>query len=148
VPSGVPAPLPEDMFLGSPSERLGAEFVVASIRRASSTVSAARHADDIRDILCKGGERRWQGNYKRNGKKHALPVRREALEEQVLAGRARGDEEQDARIRELEEKLARVRAGLDHEKQQAAGDHDEEMKCDMKPNPRESLNAMKRRGSN
>jgi hypothetical protein len=51
---------------------------------------------------------------------------RETLEQQVLAERARADEERDARVRELEEELARVRAELDHEKQQR--DHDEEMR--------------------
>ena len=43
---------------------------------------------------------------------------REALEQQVAAERARADEEPDARMRELEEELARVRVELDHEKQQ------------------------------
>jgi hypothetical protein len=119
VPPGAPAPLPEDM-LGLPPER--AESIVASIRRAS-TESAARHADDIRDIV--QGEREEAARQLQAEREEARAVR-EALEQQVLAERTRADEERDARMRELEEELARVRDELDHEKQQR--DHDEEMR--------------------
>jgi hypothetical protein len=116
---GAPAPLPEDM-LGLPPE--GAESVVASIRRAS-TESAARHADDIRDIV--HGEREEMARQLQSEREEARAAR-EALEQQVLAERTRADEERDARMRELEEELARVRAELDHEKQQRY--QDEEMR--------------------
>ncbi len=119
VPPGAPAPLPEDM-LGVPPER--AESVIASIRRAS-TESAARHADDIRDIV--QGEREEMARQLQAERVEARAAR-EALEQQMLAERARADEERDARMRELEEELARVRAELGHEKQQR--DHDEEMR--------------------
>ena len=119
VPPGAPTSLPEDM-LGLPPER--AESIVASIRRAS-TESAARHADDIRDIV--HGEREEMAR-QLHAEREEARVTREALEQQVVAERARADEERDARMRELEEELARVRAELDHEKQQR--DHDEEMR--------------------
>ena len=116
---GAPAALPEDR-LGLPPEQ--AESVIASIRRAS-TESAARHADDIRDIV--QGERGEMARQLQAEREEARAAR-EALEQQVLAERARADEERDARMRELEEELARVRAELDHSKQQR--DHDEEMR--------------------
>ena len=96
VPPGAPAPLPEDM-LGLPPER--AESIVASIRRAS-TESAARHADDIRDIV--HGEREEMARQLQAEREEARAAR-EALEQQVLAERVRADEERDARMRELEE---------------------------------------------
>jgi hypothetical protein len=99
-----------------------AESVIASIRRAS-TESAARHADDIRDIV--QGEREEMAKQLQAEREEARAAR-EALEQQVLAERTRADEERDARMRELEEELERVRAELDHEKQQR--DHDEEMR--------------------
>ena len=119
VPPGAATSMPEDM-LGLPPE--GAESVVASIRRAS-TESAARHADDIRDIV--QGEREEMAR-QLQAEREETRAARETLEQQVLAERARADEERDARVRELEEELARVRAELDHEKQQR--DHDEEMR--------------------
>jgi hypothetical protein len=117
-----PGAFPEDM-LGLPPER--AESVVATIRRAS-TESAARHADDIRDIV--QGEREEMARQLQAEREEARAAR-EALEQQVFAERARADEERDARMRELEEELARVRAELDHEKQQR--DHDEEMRREV-----------------
>jgi len=99
-----------------------AESVIASIRRAS-TESAARHADDIRDIV--QGEREEMAR-QLQAEREAARAARKALEQQVLAERTRADEERDARMRELEEELERVRAELDHEKQQR--DHDEEMR--------------------
>ena len=117
VPPGS-APLPEDM-LGVPQR---AESVIASIRRAS-TESAARHADDLRDIV--QGEREEMARQLQAEREEAR-VAQEALEQQVLAERKRADDERDARMRELEEELARVRAELDHERQQR--DHDEEMR--------------------
>ena len=118
-------PVPGPMFGGPPSQ-LGvpeqAESVIASIRRASSE-SAARHADDIRDIV--HGEREELARQLHHEREEAR-VAREVLEQQVFAERARADEERDARVRELEEELARVRAELDHEKQQR--DHDEELR--------------------
>jgi hypothetical protein len=107
-------------MFGLPPER--AESVVASIRRAS-TESAARHADDLRNIV--QGEREEMARQLQAEREEARAAR-EALEQQVVAERARADEERDARMRELEEELARVRAELDHEKQQR--DHDEEMR--------------------
>jgi hypothetical protein len=118
-PPGAPVPLPEDM-LGLPPER--AESVVASIRRAS-TESAARHADDLREIV--QGEREEMARQLQAEREEARAAQ-EALQQQVLAERARADEERDTRVRELEEELARVRAELDHGKQQR--DHDEEMR--------------------
>ena len=117
VPPGS-APLPEDM-LGVPQR---AESVIASIRRAS-TESAARHADDLRDIV--QGEREEMARQLQAEREEARAAQ-EALEQQVLAERKRADDERDARMRELEEELARVRAELDHERQQR--DHDEEMR--------------------
>ena len=119
-----PLPVPGPRY-GGPSE-LGvpeqAESVIASIRRASSE-SAARHADDIREIV--HGEREEMAKQLQFEREEARDAR-EALEQQVLAERARADEECRARVRELEEELARVRAELDHEKQQR--DHDEELR--------------------
>jgi hypothetical protein len=112
------APLPGDM-LGAPEPP---ESVVASIRRAAAE-SAARHADDIRDIV--QGEREEMARQLEAEREEAR-FAREALEQQVLADRKRADDERDARMRELEDELARVRAELDHEKQQR--DHDEEMR--------------------
>ncbi len=112
------APLPGDV-LGAPEPP---ESVVASIRRAAAE-SAARHADDIRDIV--QGEREEMARQLEAEREEAR-LAREALEQQVLADRKRADDERDARMRELEEELARVRAELDHEKQQR--DHDEEMR--------------------
>ncbi|KAH9993287.1 hypothetical protein BJV74DRAFT_884401 [Russula compacta] len=112
------APLPAEV-LGVPER---AESVIASIRRAS-TESAARHADDIRDIV--QGEREEMARQLQEEREQARAAR-DALEQQVLAERKRGDDERDARMRELEEELTRVRAELDHERQQR--DHDEEMR--------------------
>lgn len=117
VPPGS-GPLPEDM-LGVPER---AESVIASIRRAS-TESAARHADDIKDTV--QGEREELARQIQAEREEARAVQ-EALTQQVLAERKRADDERDARMRELEEELARVRAELDHERQQR--DHDEEMR--------------------
>ena len=119
VPPGS-GPLPEDM-LGVPER---AESVIASIRRAS-TESAARHADDLRDIV--QGEREELARQLQAEREEARAAK-EALEQQVIAERQRADEERDARMRELEEELARVRAELDQERQQR--DHDEEMRRD------------------
>ncbi|KAH9169357.1 hypothetical protein EDB89DRAFT_2073048 [Lactarius sanguifluus] len=92
------APTPSEIeMLGVPEQ---AESVIASIRRASSE-----------QLQLEREEARAQ---------------REALEQQVLAERAHAEEERNARVRELEEELARVRAELDHEKQQR--DHDEEQR--------------------
>ena len=66
-------------------------FVVAS------TESAARHADDIRDVVQSEREEM---------------ARQLQLERQLLAERQRADEECKASIRELEEELARVRVEL------------------------------------
>lgn len=115
----LPPGVSEDMLELPPEQ---AESVIASIRRAS-TESAARHADDIRDIV--QGERGEMARQLQAEREEARAAR-EALEQQVLAERARADEERDARMRELEEELARVRAELDHSKQQR--DHDEEMR--------------------
>jgi acetoin utilization deacetylase AcuC-like enzyme len=106
-------------MLGVPER---AESVIASIRRAS-TESAARHADDIRDIV--HGEREEMARQLQAEREEAR-AEREALEQRVLAERRLADDERDARMRELEEELARVRAELDHEKQQR--DHDEDMR--------------------
>lgn len=114
------APTPSEIeMLGVPEQ---AESVIASIRRAS-TESAARHADDIRDIV--HGEREEMARQLQLEREEAR-AGREALVQQVLAERARADEECNARVRELEEELARVRAELEHEKQQR--DHDEEQR--------------------
>ena len=99
-----------------------AESAIASIRRAS-TEAAARHADDIRDVV--QGEREEMARQLQAEREEAR-AEKEALEQQVLVERQRADNERDARMRELEEELARVRAELDHERQQR--DHDEEMR--------------------
>ena len=100
----VPSHLPRFM-------QMRAESVVALICRAS-TESAARHADDIRDIvLAEREEMRRQLQAEREEARAA----KEALEQQVLVERKRADDE-----------LVRVRAELDHERQQR--DHDEEMR--------------------
>jgi hypothetical protein len=121
-----PLPVPGPRFGGPTSSELGvpeqAESVIASIRRAS-TESAARHADDIRDIV--HGEREEMARQLQLEREEARAAR-EVLEQQVLAERARANEECEARVRELEEELSRVRAQLDHEKQQR--DHDEELR--------------------
>ena len=97
-----------------------AESVIASIRRAS-TESAARHADDIRDIV--QGEREEMAKQLQLERDDSRAAH-EALEQQVLAERARADEECHARIRELEDELARVRAELEQEKQQRINDEE------------------------
>ena len=121
-----PLPVPGPKFGGPTPSELGvpeqAESAIASIRRASAE-SAARHADDIRDIV--HGEREEMARQLQLEREEARAAR-EALEQQVFAERARADEERDARVRELEEELSRVRAELDHEKQQR--DHDEELR--------------------
>jgi acetoin utilization deacetylase AcuC-like enzyme len=89
----------------------------------ASTESAARHADDIRDIV--HGEREEMARQLQAEREEARTAW-EALEQQVLAGCRQAEDERDARMRELEEELARVRAELDHERQQR--DHDEEMR--------------------
>jgi len=118
APGAPPVPLPSDVL--EVPER--AESVIASIRRASAE-SAARHADDIRDIV--QGEREEMMRQLQAEREDARAAR-EQLEQQVLAERKRADDECDARVRELEEELARVRNELDRERQQR--DHDEEMR--------------------
>ena len=95
---GAPVPAPE---VGAPlpgvlevSER--AESVIVSLRCAPAE-SAARHADDIRDVVQSEREEM---------------ARQLQLERQLLAERQRADEECKASIRELEEELARVRVEL------------------------------------
>ena len=117
APPGAPLPGEE---LEVPSER--AESVVTSIRRAAAE-SAARHADELRDIV--QGEREEMARQLQAEREEARAVR-EALEQQMLGERKRADDERDARVRELEEELARVRAELDNEKRQR--DHDEDMR--------------------
>jgi len=111
-------PLPADV-LGAPER---AESVITDIRRAAAE-SAARHADDIRDIV--QGEREEMARQIEAEREEARAAR-ETLEQHLQAERKRADDERDARVRELEEELARVRAELDHERQQH--DHDEEMR--------------------
>ena len=108
------APLPGEV-LEAPE---GVESVVSSFRRAAAE-SASRHADDIREIV--RGEREEMARQQEEAR-----ATQEALEQQVLAERKRADDERDARMRELEEELARVRAELDNEKRQR--DHDEDMR--------------------
>jgi hypothetical protein len=111
-------PLPGDV-LGAPER---AESVITDIRRAAAE-SAARHADDIRDIVQGEREEMLRQIQAEREEAHAA---REALEEKLQAERKRADDERTARVRELEEELTRVRAELDHERQQR--DHDEEMR--------------------
>ena len=111
------APLPGEL---EAPER--AESVVTSIRRAAAE-SAARHADELKDIV--QGEREEMARQIQAEREDSRAAR-EALEQQMLAERKRADDERDARVRELEEELARVRAELDNEKQQR--DHDEDMR--------------------
>jgi hypothetical protein len=121
-PLPVPGPgygAPTLTELGVPEQ---AESVIASIRRASSE-SAARHADDIRDIV--HGEREEMAKQIQQERDDARNAN-EALVQQVMAERARADDECKDRIQELEDELARVRAELDHEKQQRI--NDEEMR--------------------
>jgi hypothetical protein len=121
---GAPVPAPE-VGAPLPSEVLAPErpeSVIASIRRAA-TESAARHADDIRDIV--QGEREEMARQLQL-EREEIRAAREEHEQQLLAERQRADEECKARIRELEDELARVRAELDHERQQR--DHDEELR--------------------
>jgi len=125
--SGAPLPVPGPRFgAPTPSEMLGvpeqAESVIASIRRAS-TESAARHAEDIREIV--HGEREEMAKQIQLERDEARAAH-EALEQQLAAERARADEECKERIRELQDELERVRAELEHEKQQRY--HDEEIR--------------------
>ena len=108
--------LPEGML----PER--AESVIALIRRAF-TESAARHADEIRGIV---QEEREEMARQLQAEREEARAEKEALEQQVLAERQRADDERNARMRELEEELTRVRAELDHERR--LRDHDEEMR--------------------
>jgi hypothetical protein len=117
-PGAPDSALPEGML--EVPER--AESAIASIRRAS-TEAAARHADDIRDVV--QGEREEMTRLLQAEREEAR-AEKEALEQQVLAERQRADDERDARMRELEEELAHVRAELNRERQQR--DHDEEMR--------------------
>ena len=119
-PLPVPGPgygAPTFTELGVPEQ---AESVIASIRRASSE-SAARHADDIRDIV--QGEREEMAKQLQLERDDARAAN-EALERQMMAERARADDECKARIQELEDELARVRAELEHEKQQRINDEE------------------------
>ena len=119
-PLPVPGPgygAPTFTDLGVPEQ---AESVIASIRRASSE-SAARHADDIRDIV--QGEREEMAKQLQLERDDARAAN-EALERQMMAERARADDECKARIQELEDELARVRAELEHEKQQRINDEE------------------------
>jgi hypothetical protein len=116
----VPGPMfgvPTPSALGVPEQ---AESVIATIRRASSE-SAARHADDIRDIV--QGEREEMAKQLQLERDEARAAH-EAMEQQLLAERARADEDCRERIRELQDELARVRAELDHEKQQRINDEE------------------------
>ncbi|KAF8270087.1 hypothetical protein EI94DRAFT_1798579 [Lactarius quietus] len=99
-----------------------AESVIASIRRASSE-SAARHADDIRDIV--QGEREEMAKALQLERDDARAAQ-EALQHQILEERARADQECRDHIQELQDELARVRAELENEKQQRI--NDEEMR--------------------
>ena len=87
------------------------------------TESAPRHADDIRDIV--QGEREEMARQLQLEREETR-AGREELERQLLTERQRTDDERNARIRELEEELARARADLDHERQQR--DHDEQLR--------------------
>ena len=109
------APTPSQLDL--PEE---AQSVIASIRRASSE-SAARYADDIKGIV--KGERDELTKQLQLEREESRAAR-DVLEQQVLAERARADDECHARIQELEDELARVRAELEHEKQQRINDEE------------------------
>jgi hypothetical protein len=110
-------PLPADVL--EPPEP--PKSVMAPIRRA--VPEPAARAYDIRDIVQGLREEMARQLQEVQGEARAA---REALEQQVLADRKWADDERDARVRELEEELARVRAELDHEKPER--DHDEEMR--------------------
>ena len=77
----------------------------------------------IRDIG--QGEREDMARQPQEEREQARAAR-DALEQQLLAERKRGDDERDARMGELEKELARVRAELVQERQKH--DHDEEMR--------------------
>ena len=119
-----PLPVPGPMFGAPTPSALGlpeqAESVIASIRRAASD-SAARHADDIRDIV--QGEREEMAKQLQLERDDARAAH-EAMEQQLLAERARADEDCRERIRELQDELARVRDELEHEKQQRINDEE------------------------
>jgi hypothetical protein len=95
VPPGAPTPLPEDM-LQLPPEKLN---LVASIRCAS-TEFAARHADDIRDIVQGEQEEMSRQLQVEQEEAHAAW---EVLKHQVPAECVQADEERGADVRELEE---------------------------------------------
>jgi hypothetical protein len=68
VPPGAPTPLPEDMLRLPPARELKLSlprFVVHLQNLLPVTRTTSK-------TLCKASERRCQGNYKRNGKKHVL----------------------------------------------------------------------------
>jgi hypothetical protein len=92
-------------------------------RSGEVKTESARHADDIRDIV--QGEREEMAKQLQLEREETR-AGREELERQLLAERQRTDDERNARIRELEEELARARADLDHERQQR--DHDKQLR--------------------
>ena len=87
--------------LGVPEQ---AESDITLIRRAS-TESAARHADDIRDMV---QSEREEMTRQLQLEREVARIAREALEQQVLAERARVDEERHARARGVEDEVSRV----------------------------------------
>ena len=126
-PLPVPGPgygAPTLTELGVPEQ---AESVLTSIRRAFSE-SAVRHADDIKDIVqAEREEMAKQLQLERDDARAA----NEALGRQMIAERARADECKD-RIQELEDELTRLRAELDHEKQQRISDEELRRKDDAR----------------
>ena len=81
-----------------------------TVTQDASSEPTARHAGVIRDIV--------QGEREEMAKQlHDACAANEALERQVIAERARADECKE-RVQELEDELARVRAELEHGKQQ------------------------------
>ncbi|TFY80506.1 hypothetical protein EWM64_g3507 [Hericium alpestre] len=107
IESNIPAPLPippPEGPQGPPSER--PESVIEPIRDA-----AVRHADEIKSIV--SAEREELAREREAAEAERMHVQAEAEEARRLL-----DEERVARIKELEEELARVRGELDGERQQ------------------------------
>src|SRR5260370_6950618 len=94
------------------------------------------------ETLCKASERRWQGSSKQSGKRHALHGRHSSSR---CLRNARGLTKNGTLVCENWKRNSSV-CGLSWTMRSSSVIM--MRKCDVKPNPRNPLNAMRRRGSN
>ncbi|EEB92050.1 hypothetical protein MPER_09495, partial [Moniliophthora perniciosa FA553] len=116
-PPAPPAPPVEEPLPVPPpvvSEELAQEppsDVLSDRQSAVLQDVASQHAREIREIIDMEREEMAR-------EREAAEVERQRLEQEKAAAQASADEQRDARIRELEEELARVQAELEDEKRQ------------------------------